>query len=251
LSLAASNVRSAESTLRESEIAFLRVVGRNPIALAPVPDEKKALPANADEAVKIGLSNHPLLKSAYADIEEAAAQREAARALWSPRVEVEGSYTNNRNIDGVAGPNRDRLLMLLVKWNLFRGWSDYHRLRETAYQIDEATEVSRNTTREVENTVRLAHNAHAAAVERLPQLERYVKASDATRASYAQQFSIGQRTLLDLLDAENEYYSARKEYLNTKYIERAQKYRAIKSMGLLLSTFDIKPPDQAGLLPRR
>ena len=250
LSLATANVRSAESTLRESEITFQRVVGRNPIALAPV-QEPKTLPASADEAVKTGLANHPTLKSAYSDIEQAAAQRELARSLWSPRVELEGSYSNNRNIDGVAGPNRDRLLMLLVKWNLFRGGFDYHRLRETAYQIDEATEISRNTTREVENAVRVSHNAHLTAVERLPQLERYVKSSDATRSSYAQQFSIGQRTLLDLLDAENEYYTARTQYLNTKYIELSQKYRTLKAMGLLLSTFDIKQPDQATLLPRR
>jgi outer membrane protein, adhesin transport system len=250
LSLATANARSAESTLRDAEIAFQRVVGRNPISLAPVA-EPKALPNGADEAVKIGLSNHPTLKSAYSDIEQAAAQRELARSLWSPRVELEGSYSNNRNLDGVAGPNRDRLLMLLVKWNLFRGGFDYHRLRETAYQIDEATEISRNTTRQVENAVRLAHNAHVAAVERLPLLERYVKSSDATRTAYAQQFAIGQRTLLDLLDAENEYYTSRTQYITAKFIELTSKYRALNAMGLLLATLDIKPPDQSALLPRR
>jgi adhesin transport system outer membrane protein len=241
LSLATANARSAESTLRDAEIAFQRVVGRNPISLAPVA-EPKALPNGADEAVKIGLSNHPTLKSAYSDIEQAAAQRELARSRWSPRVELEGSYSNNRNLDGVAGPNRDRLLMLLVKWNLFRGGFDYHRLRETAYQIDEATEISRNTTR---------HNAHVAAVERLPLLERYVKSSDATRTAYAQQFAIGQRTLLDLLDAENEYYTSRTQYITAKFIELTSKYRALNAMGLLLATLDIKPPDQSALLPRR
>lgn len=249
MSLASANVRAAESTLREAEITFQRVVGRNPIALAPV-QEARALPGSPDEAVKIGLANHPRLKSAYADIEQAAAQRELARSLWSPRLELEASYSNNRSLDGVPGPNRDRLIMVLLKWNLFRGGFDYHRLRETAYQIDEATEISRNTTREVENAVRLAHNNYTTAVERLPALERYVKSSDATRVSYAQQFSIGQRTLLDLLDSENEYYTARKEYLNTKFIELSRKYNALNAMGLLLSTFDIRLPDQAALLPR-
>lgn len=249
MSLATANLRSAESTLRDAEIAFQRVVGRNPILLAPV-QEPKAVPGSPDEAVKIGLANHPTLKSAYADIEQAAAQRELARSLWSPRLELEGSYSNNRNLDGVAGPNRDRLLMLLVKWNIFRGGFDYHRLRETAYQIDEATEISRNTTRQVENAVRVAHNAYTTAVERLPTLERYVKSSDATRASYAQQFSIGQRTLLDLLDSENEYFTARSTYLTGKYIELSAKYRTLNAMGLLLSTLDIKQPDQATLLPR-
>lgn len=249
MSLATANLRSAESTLRDAEIGFQRVVGRNPIALTPV-EEPKAIPNSPDEAVKVGLSNHPTLKSAYADIEQAAAQRELARSLWSPRLELEGSYSNNRNLDGIAGPNRDRLIMVLLKWNLFRGGFDYHRLRETAYQIDEATEISRNTTRQVENAVRLAHNAYSTAVERLPTLERYVKSSDLTRASYAQQFAIGQRTLLDLLDSENEYFTARSTYLTGKYIELSSKYRTLNAMGLLLSSLDIKQPDQASLLPR-
>ena len=249
LSLASANLQSAESLARDAEIAFQRVVGRNPIALSEVP-EAKALPSSVDEAVKIGFSNHPTLKSAYADITQAAAQRELARSFWSPRLELEASYSNNYNLDGVAGPSRDRMIMLFVKWNLFRGGFDYHRLRETAYQIDEATEISRNTTRQVENAVRVAHNAYNTARERLPSLDRYVKSSDATRASYAQQFAIGQRTLLDLLDSENEYFTARTTYATGKYIEISAKYRVLNAMGQLLTTFDIKRPDQATLLPR-
>ncbi len=249
MALASANVQSAESTLRDAEIGFQRVVGRNPIALTDV-SESRSLPSSVDEAVKIGFSNHPTLKSAYADISQAAAQRELARSFWSPRLELEASYTNNYNLDGVAGPNRDRMIMLFVKWNLFRGGFDYHRLKETAYQIDEATEISRNTTRQVENAVRVAHNAYSTAVERLPSLDRYVKSSDATRASYAQQFAIGQRTLLDLLDAENEYFTARTTYATGKYIEISAKYRTLNAMGQLLATFNIKRPDQAKLLPR-
>lgn len=249
MALAFANVRSAESTLRDAEIAFQRVVGRNPIALQPV-QEAKPVPGNVDEAVKTGFANHPTLKSAYADIVQATAQRELARSLWSPRLELEASYSNHSNLDGVPGPNRDRMIMLLMKWNLFRGGFDYHRLRETAYQIDEATEISRNTTRQVENAVRVAHNAYNTARDRLPALDRYVKSSDATRASYAQQFAIGQRTLLDLLDAENEYFTARTTHVSGKYIELSAKYRILNAMGQLLSTFDIKQPDQASLLPR-
>ena len=113
-----------------------------------------------------------------------------------------------------------------------------------------ATEISRNTTRQVENAVRLAHNAFVTARDRLPSLLRYVKSSDATRASYVQQVAIGQRTLLDLLDAENEFFTARTTYATGKYIEISAKYRTLNAMGQLLKTFNIKPPEQAALLPR-
>ncbi|OGA50342.1 MAG: hypothetical protein A3G24_17240 [Betaproteobacteria bacterium RIFCSPLOWO2_12_FULL_62_13] len=243
LALAISNVASAESNLRDSEIAYLRVVGKAPVNLTmpAVPQ----IPRSVDEAVKVGLENHPILKSALADVDAAQAQREIARSFISPRLELEASYSNNRNIDGLDGPNRDRLVMLLVKWNLFRGGFDYYRLGETGHQISEASEIARNTNRQVEAAVRLAYNAYATARDRLPSLQRYVKSADATRDAYAKQFDIGQRTLLDLLDAENEFFTARSTYTTGRFIETTGRYRVLNAMGQLLSTLDVKPPEQA------
>ena len=135
--------------------------------------------------------------------------------------------------------------MLWLKWNAFRGGFDYYRLQETGVQINEATEIARNTNRQVEAAVRLAYNAFATARDRLPSLERYVRSSDTTRGAYASQFDIGQRTLLDLLDSENEYFSARSTYTNGKFIEMVARYRILNAMGLLLSTLDVAPPEQA------
>jgi adhesin transport system outer membrane protein len=200
--------------------------------------------------VKTGLENHPILKSAQSDVEAAQAQRELSRSFYSPRFELEASYSNNKNIDGVEGPNRDRMVMLWLKWNLFRGFADNNRMKETAYQINEASEIARNTHRQVENAVRLAYNAFTTARERLPQLERYVKASDATREAYNQQFAIGQRTLLDLLDSENEFYTARTQYLTGRFIDHAARYRILNAIGRLLTTLEVTPPEQAMVKPR-
>jgi len=244
LALAQSNMSSAESTLRDAEIAYLKVVGKPPGKLTR-PAVPQNIPKTADDAVKVGIANHPILKSAQSDVEAAQAQRELARSFYSPRFEVEASYTNNRNIDGVEGPNRDRMIMVWLKWNLFRGFFDNHRMTETAFQINEASEIARNTHRQVENAVRLAYNAYATARERLPQLDRYVKSSDATRDAYNQQFAIGQRTLLDLLDSENEFYTARTTYLQGLFIEMSARYRILNAMGQLLTTLEVKPPEQA------
>ena len=242
--LAISNLQAAESSLREAEITFLKVVGKAPVSLT-MPAVPRNIPASVDEAVKIGLQNHPVLKSAQSDVDAAQAQREIARSFISPRLEFEASYSTNRNIDGVAGPNNDRLMMLWLKWNLFRGGFDHYRLGETGHQISEASEIARNTSRQVENKVRLDYNTYATARDRLPSLDRYVKSSDSTRVSYAQQFSIGQRTLLDLLDSENEYFTSRSTQTNGKFTEMSARYRILNAMGLLLSTLEVKPPEQA------
>ena len=243
LALTVSNLESAESSLRDAESAVERIVGRPPGDLAaPVPP---ATPRTLTEALNIALDNHPILKSARADVDAAVAQREAAKALLSPRLELEGTYNGNKNLQGVPGPYNEKSLMLWARWNAYRGGSDYYRMKETTFQIDEAAEIANNTRRQVESAVRLAVNAHQTARNRLPSLERYVKSADSTRDAYSRQFAIGQRTLLDLLDSENEYYTARATQLAGKYIEISAQYRLLNATGQLLSSLNIAPPPQA------
>jgi len=242
LALAISNLAAAESTLRDAEIAYLKVVGKMPLSLTR--PEAPQIPPSAEEAVKVAVLNHPILKSALSDVDAAQAQREIARSFFFPRIELEASYSDNKNIDGLAGPNRDRLVMLWLKWNIFRGGFDYYRDEETAQQINEAQEIARNTNRQVEAAVRLAYNAFATARDRMPSLDRYVKASDATRDAYSKQFAIGQRTLLDLLDSENEFFTSRSTYINALFIELSARYRVLNAMGNLMQALDIKPPQE-------
>ena len=56
--------------------------------------------------------------------------------------------------------------------------------------------------------------------------------------------------MLDLLDAENEYFTARSTEATGKYIQVSAKYRVLNAMGQLLSTLEVKAPDQAALSER-
>jgi adhesin transport system outer membrane protein len=241
LALAQSNLQAAESTLQDAEIAFERIVGKPPAVLNQAPPAPPT-PKTTAEALAIATTNHPTLKSALADVDAAVAQRAAARALLQPRFELEYNHGENRNLLGIPGPYHERSVMLWAKMNIFRGGTDYYRISETQAQINEATEIANNTRRQVESAVRLAYNAYATARGRLPSLERYVKSSDSTRDAYSKQFAIGQRTLLDLLDSENEFFTARSTYLSGKYIELSAQYRVLAAIGQLLSGLGITPP---------
>ncbi|MFD2273820.1 TolC family protein [Undibacterium arcticum] len=91
----------------------------------------------------------------------------------------------------------------------------------------------------------LAYNANVTARDRLGVLRQYVDASAATRESYAKQFSIGQRTLLDLLNAENEYFNARLAYTTGQYAQLASAFRIFAGMGQLLGNLQITLPTEA------
>jgi adhesin transport system outer membrane protein len=239
LALAVSNLSSAESRLRDAETAYLKVVGKSPTGEMTRPSEPK-VPATVDDALKVAFQDHPVLQSALYDVTAAQAQRDIAKSFYSPRLEFEATVSDNRDLDGLSGPNRSRRAMLYLKWNLFRGGYDLYHNKETAKQISEAQEIARNTRRQVEAAVRLAYNAYATARDRLPSLDRYVKASDATRVAYAQQFNIGQRTLLDLLDSENEYFTSRTTQLEGQTIELGGRFRLLNAMGKLLEALGVK-----------
>ena len=71
---------------------------------------------------------------------------------------------------------------------------------------------------------------------------------DATRATvsaYREQFKLGQRTLLDLLDTENEHFSSTRQYIEAKYDYYESQYRILNSMGVLLYALDLAPPPEA------
>jgi outer membrane protein, adhesin transport system len=76
-------------------------------------------------------------------------------------------------------------------------------------------------------------------------LSRGVEAQRATRDIYAQQFDLGQRGLLDLLDAENELFLGRSNLVTANFTELFAVYRVLAVIGTLLNTLDIERPREA------
>ncbi len=75
-------------------------------------------------------------------------------------------------------------------------------------------------------------------------LEQHVESSISTRDSYLKQFDIGQRSLLDLLDTENEVFSSKNALIAAKYDYMAAQYRLVQGMGEIL---DLMKVDMAPL----
>ena len=248
LGLARANLVSAEANLRDAEINFQRVVGSKPLSLAkPGAPDSGLIPRNADGAVETAVANHPILKSAGADVKAAEYQREAAKSGYYPRFDLELGYGNNKNLDGVKGDNDEKYAMLRMRYNLFRGGSDMARVSETTHLTNEAREVMNRTQRQVEESTRLSWNAYTSATERLPGLKTHADMSIATSESYAKQFNLGQRTLLDLLDSVNESFTSQMNYTTAMYLEMFSRYRVLADMGQLLSYLGVQPPEEGSL----
>jgi adhesin transport system outer membrane protein len=243
LALAKANLRQEQSSLRDAEVSYVRLVGAPPRALLIPDSPDKSLPMSESLALDAALNDHPTVKSAEADVAVVSALNSGAKAALSPRLDLE--LAARRANDIARGSTNDLSIMLRLRYNFSRGGADLARISETGFQVQEANEVLNRTRRQVQEDVAQAYNANVTARDRLGLLRQYVDASAATRESYAKQFSIGQRTLLDLLNAENEYFNARLAYTTGQYAQLASAFRIFAGMGQLLGQLRISLPIDA------
>jgi outer membrane protein, adhesin transport system len=246
LALSRANLTASKGNYEDAQTNYLRVVGHIPESLVDPTDECcNTAPATVEDAIKIAYHQHPALHAAIADHEAALAQQQGANAPMQPRVDLDLSTSANNNIDGENGHDNDAQAMLRMRYNLLNGGADKARINETAFLSENVKQTANITKRTIENDVRLAWNSLVNLTNRLAYLEERVASTKKTREAYQQQFNLGLRTLLDLLDTENEYLTARIDYTNAKYDRLYACYWLSETMGKLLETLKLTAPEEA------
>ena len=247
LALAGSTLTAQRGQLDQAESAYRNLVGMAPLQLEKPDDPVARLPRTEQAAIEAAIAGHPALKSAEAELAAARADKESSRARLAPRFNLELGASQNNEIDGVPGTNADRTAMLRMRYNLFRGGADAARIRESEARIDRALATVGRVRNDLEREVRVAWEAMRADREQLGYLKAHADASGGVVEAYRSQFKIGQRSLLDVLNAENEYYSARSALVNGEYAVVADSYRVFAGMGRLLETLNVALPTEARL----
>ncbi len=244
LALARTNLMAQDNRHKDAIASFISVVGYEPADLNEPESKNHLLPTDLAEATELALDNHPRLKSASADVEAAREQHETAKALFFPRVHLEIKGSDNDNLDGIAGSNNDAEVMVRGRYN-FTGGKDVARRQETVHELMQAKEIRDRTRRQVTESIRLSWNAYETAKSQLEYFKVHVDASSNALDAYRKQFNIGQRTLIDLLDQENEVFQARINYANALNDLRFAEYRILAGTGRLLWAMEVPLPEQA------
>ena len=237
---------SEVANLKDAESSYLHVVGALPAELEAAPSVGASLPTNLKRAMQIALEEHPTLLSAKADVEATLAQHAAAGHNYYPKFNLELGSTWGEDQNGAVGEEDDLTAMIRMNFNLYSGGKDKARKRQTAHLINEAKEVRNRTYRQVVESLRLSWTAYQATRAQLAPLKQHLVSSQNTRDAYVQQFNIGKRTLLDLLNTENEVFQAKRAYKEAEYDALFAEYRILASVGQLLGSFDLKPPRGEG-----
>jgi adhesin transport system outer membrane protein len=133
--------------------------------------------------------------------------------------------------------------MLRMRYNLYNGGSDSDNIERTAYQLSKSKDFRDRAYRQVEEGLRLSWNALDLTLQQREFLIDHVDAASNTVIAYEKQYKIGKRTLLDLLNTENELFEARKEYVTAQYSELYAKFRVLNASGVLLPSLLVDTPE--------
>ncbi|WP_353153220.1 TolC family outer membrane protein [Pollutimonas bauzanensis] len=243
LALAQSNLMTESNNLNDVNQRYRRIVGEYPTAtLLDAPDVAGYLPKDPKDFMP-SLRSSPVILSKQALVQAAEKGVSSAKGRHAPTLEFRAATGKDRDQPGT--PFRDAQssnVQLVLSYNLFRGGADQARVRQTTAQNYAARDVRDYTCRNVQQDLSVAWNNIMKLREQMPFLREHEMATSKVRAAYMQQFQIGERSLLDLLDTENELFDSRRALVNAQYDLKKAEYRWLALSHQVLPAVSLSQP---------
>ena len=232
VSAAAAGRIQAEGQLQSSIATYWQVLGQAPENIA-APDPLAGLPNTLEEAVAIGLDENPAL--ILADLAGISAERsiEAANGAMLPTVSL--SASSRRSADWVhwGAETMSNSIGLSLSMPLYQGGAEYSSIRSAKQSRSQALIGLDAARRLVEAQVTQAWHQLAAARAGIYSRSEQVRASEVALEAVRQEEAVGARTLLDVLNAQQDMLNARVALVTSRRDEIVASYALLAAMGRL------------------
>ena len=240
LNLAESRLAQAMSRLtqrrgeqRAAEARYMELIGAMPQDLEQPQSPSGQTPTDADLAIEAALHDNPRVLAAAAVLDARKADIEAARAKMYPRLSFEVNGASGNNVGGVLGRDSHVSALFRLRYDLFNGMFDVATISRRTFDASAAAQADGEARRQVREDTRVAYRLLYAATARVPPLRDHVVSAKRTVDGYLEQYDLGKRTLLDLLDSRSEYFESQSELVQADYAVLTAHYRLFYSMGRL------------------
>lgn len=236
---------SAEGDLKVAYAVYQKVVGKMPDKIFEPEVPAAKLPQTLDDALEIALKSNPSVQAAEMQAKSAQSSIDVAKADHYPSVDLQASYNNMKagahgtadlgagNIQTGRAREEDTSVMLVMDVPLYQAGNTASRVRESKY-IAGQTRINVNAVkRDVVRETTQAWENYQSTLASLASLEEQVKASALALEGVRYEEQAGTRTILDVLNAEQELLDARVSVVTAKKNLVDASYQLIASMGLM------------------
>ena len=233
--------------LADARAKYRKTVGLEASGLR-FPGPLRDLPRSKDDALTVALRYNPTLLAAESDREAAKQAFRATDGAFVPKVSLEGRASRGFDADTFIGRRDDVSGKVIISWDIFRGGQDLWQRVETAERYTEETMRHARLQRDALESIDKAWAARTITADRIAALKRQLVAEKETIAIYRKEYEIGRRSLIDLLNAENQYFNAAVSLTSARGVIVFADYQLLAAMGALLDYLKTAPPVEAAPL---
>lgn len=241
LALAESNVLTESANLHDTTARFQRIIGRlpgGPLALPPYLTQD--IPGDANTALVRVQERHGALLAAIENVRASNSALASRKGAFGPRVDFRLRKEQGTSLSTSANASANATAAeVLLTWNLFNGFGDTARERQFAEQVNVAMDLRDKVCRDTRQTLVIAYNDVNKLKEQFDFLMLHEGSTSRALTAYRLQFSIGQRTLLSLLDTENELFQARRAVAHARHDLHFAYARTQAGLGNLLRALEL------------
>lgn len=245
-----STLTEARAALQVAEAAYFRLTGKMvPETLGPA-EAPTATPPSADAALADSQSSNPKVQALISDVRTSEAEIDLAKSGYHPVIYAEVGPTYKDQVESSRDHEWGTAAMLRMSWNLFNGGADVAAVKGASARSRQSRQELQNQIDELGRETRATWTQMLSAREQQRYFLSAIDYNVQTRDAYMQQFLVGQRSLLDVLDAENELYSSSIQEVTSRMNDAGAQYRLLALGGKLLDSLGIdrdalrKPTDQ-------
>lgn len=236
MALAEANLLTETTNLHDVTARMQRLYGELPPETLEAPTFFNAgVEPTSDEALKVAYNQNPNLLSTIEDIQASKNEIKTREARYLPRLDLQARKNLGTSSDGRDSTSAADVLELTMNFNLFNGFTDQNLVKQTAQKLNGAHDARDKACVDTRQLVVIAYNDIQQLKEQLVYRTQHKNSIENAREAYRKQFDIGQRTLLDLLDTENEYFQAKRSLANTEYDIQTAYARTYAGQGELLN----------------
>ncbi len=228
-----SQLLTAESNLNTTRANFRRVIGNEPSALAPGTPVDRFLPATMHSAIEIGLMQNPSVTAAMYGIDIAFLSVKVSEGALFPTVQLVASITQTYESTLVILRSLNASVAAQVSVPVYQGGSEYSLIRQSKETLAQQRLVLDQTRDQTRSTVVEQWGRLQAAKAQITSAQAQVTASETALNGVREEARVGQRTTLDVLNAQQALVNARVAIVTAQHDRVVASYAVLAAIGRL------------------
>ncbi len=225
---------SAEATLQAAVARYHQVIGDQPTSLAPVKPIVRPIPKTLPEAISISQIEHPSIGASLHGVDAAELQIKIAEGALYPTVGISASVTNQYDASGIPGFHvLAGQLMGQVNIPIYQGGAEYAATRQAKESLSQQEIQTDSLRNQVRQAVVAAWGQNEASVGVVRAARAAVSANEVALTGVREEAKVGQRTTLDVLNAQQALLQARTTLVQAEHDQVVNSYALLSAIGRL------------------